>query len=153
MLQTGVSTVIAFRCETHGSAIATAGARLLIVGTASVPGEADEDGPVATVVIVVLLVQARGNLVVDLLVVLLSRSEDLGGGRRGPRIEIVATSTGGDGTGGVEESRRARVLGRLGRVEATAAATLLAERLSGTRREGVSGGGAQSRAGELAGCC
>lgn len=43
VLQTGVGTVVRLRSEAHGSTVATTSAGHLIVGTAGVPGETDED--------------------------------------------------------------------------------------------------------------
>lgn len=42
-LQTSIGTVIRLGGESHGSSVAATSASLLVVGTASVPGQSNED--------------------------------------------------------------------------------------------------------------
>lgn len=127
MLETSISTVVGLGSESHGGAVAATSASLLVIGARSVPGETDEDGAVATIIVVVLLLQTAGNLVVDLLVVGLGGLKGLD--RGGAGVEEVETSTTEDGsTSNVDQCRRAGLLRGLGRVETT---TALAESLAG----------------------
>lgn len=91
--------------ESHSGAVATTSTGLSIIGTAGVPSETEQDGTKAAIIIVVLLLQTSGNLVVNLLVVCLSRGEDLGGGGRGSTAggEPVASTTDGSETGYPEQ--------------------------------------------------
>ena len=136
--------------EPHGSTVAATSAGLLVIGTAGVPGKTEEDGTVASVIVLVVLLKAAGNDIVDLLVVLLGRLELLDRGARATLSEEVVTSaTGRRSTSDPDQGRGATGLASLGRV---IAATTLAEDLPGSSDEsGATGGGSERHTGELAG--
>lgn len=93
--QTGVGTVVALGSESHGSTVTATSLGLLVVGTAAVPCKADQDGAVAAIIIVG--VEALGDVVVDLLVIGLGGDKGLGRGR-GTRGEVPDTETTGGGS-------------------------------------------------------
>lgn len=93
MLQASVRAVVTLGGESHGSTVATTSAGLLVEGTTGVPGETQEDGAVAAIVVLVVLLEKLGDLVVHLLVVLLGGIEDLGRGNAALGVEVVTGST------------------------------------------------------------
>lgn len=142
--QTGVGTVSALGSKSHGGTVAATGLGLLVIGAAAVPCETHQHGAIAAIVIVLDL-QAAGNVVVDLLVVGLGGNEAAGRGR-GTRGEEPDTQTSGGGSETEVDNRVGLLLG-LRRVEAAA---LLAESLSRSSSEGA-GSGAGCHAGKLTG--
>lgn len=132
--------------EAHGGAVAASGTGGLVKGTASVPGKTKQDRAEAAIVIVVLLLETGGNVVVDLLEVLLGGVHDLGrsSGGRIAGSEVPASTTKGGST--EEEGNEVRgLLGSLGGVESVA---LLTERLTRSDGEGVASSGSARRARE-----
>lgn len=106
------------------------------------PCETHQDGAIAAIIIVLDL-QAAGNVVVDLLVVGLGGDEV---GRGGARGEVPDTQTSGGGSDTEVDNSVGLLLGLRG-VEAAA---LLAESLSRSSSEGA-GSGASCHAGKLTG--
>lgn len=98
MVETSIGAVGTLGGKSHGSAIAATGAGDLIVCAASVPGKADQDGAVAAIIVIFLLLETTGDLVVDLLVVLLGGVEDLGRGRATLGEQVVAGTSNNSGT-------------------------------------------------------
>lgn len=82
--------------KSHGGTVAATGLGLLVIGAAGVPCVTNQDGAVAAIVIVLDL-QAAGDVVVDLLVVGLGGNEAAGRGR-GTRGEVPDTETSGGGS-------------------------------------------------------
>lgn len=107
--QTSVGTVSALRGKSHSGTVAATGLGLLIVGTAAVPCETHQDGAIAAIIIVVDL-QAAGNVVVDLLVVGLGGDEAAGRGR-GTGSEVPDTKTSGGGSKTEVDNRVGLLLG------------------------------------------
>ena len=140
--KTGVGAVVALRSEAHGGTVAATSAGSLIEGTAGVPREAEEDRSEAAIVVVVLLLEARGDLVVNALEVLLGRVDNLGGGSRGGTVgRVVPVAEGTGGGGGATEKEALAVALEVDLLGGVGAATLLTEGLTGGGREGVADGG------------
>jgi hypothetical protein len=142
--QTSVGTVSALGSKSHSSAVAATGLGHLVVGAAAVPCETHQDRAVAAIIIILDL-QATGDIVVDLLVVGLG-GDEAAGSSRGTRSEVPDTKTSGGG-GKTKVYDRAGLLLGLRRVETAA---LLAESLSGGGSKGA-GGGAGCHTGKLTG--
>ena len=77
--EAGVGAVVGLGVEPHGCAVGAAGVGGFVVGAAAVPGEAEDDGAVGAIVVVVLFHQAGGDGVVDFLVVGLGWGERAAG--------------------------------------------------------------------------
>jgi len=75
-LQTSIGTVVTFWGKSHGSTIATTSSGCCIVGSACVPGQSHQDWTVASIIIVIFLLECLGNLVVNLLVIFGLGTED-----------------------------------------------------------------------------
>lgn len=125
-LQTSIRAMVRLGSESHGSAVAATSASLLVVGTASVPCQSNEDlkeqqlvqarsiqqpreGPyrsVAAIIVVILLNQKTSNLVINLLVVFLGRNERTGylGLHVTVAVEVVCSTTGNNTTETPEQS-------------------------------------------------
>lgn len=152
-VQSGVGTMIAFGGESHRGSIAATSAGLDIIGPRRVPPESEEHRPVASIIVVVVLDQARGNGVVYGLVIGLLGDEDafaagdlVGVGALVLAEAVVGACTGEEGDDAADQSRVAAGLGLAGVGEATAG--LLAE--GGLRDEG--GGPLQRRRNGAAQC-
>lgn len=152
-LQTSVGAVASLRCESHGSTIGSTSTSLLVIGTTCVPGQSEQDGTIAPIIILILVRELSSDLFVDLLVVLeLWGKETSGLGRRSREertvagaVEVVAA-----GTTSEDESSKTNVdsagggLSGRGRVCAT---RLLAEALSGGCECTVATGTLEGRSG------
>ena len=148
-VEAGVGAVGGLGREPHGSTVAATGLRLGVIGAAGVPGKAEEDGSIAAILVLVVLLDELGDGVVHLLVVLLGVLGVQDRGRAGLVEEVVARATDSSRAAEPEERGRAAGLGGLGGVEAAAA---LAEGLAGRGDEGAAlAAGAESSASELAG--
>lgn len=101
--------MIGLRSKAHGGAVAAARAGSLVIGAAGVPGETQEYGPEAAVVVVILLFEEAGDLVVDLLVVGPRGVHNLGRCRRGQAVvgvEPESETSGGGGGRQIQPGRR-----------------------------------------------
>ena len=151
--QAGVGAVVGLGGEAHGGTVAATSSGGLVKGARCVPGETQQDGTEAAIVVVVLLLEARGNLVVHLLVVGLGRVDNLGRGGGGAAVggqEVVTQTTGGGSSSQVQPGGRALLgLGLLRGIETTA---LGAESLAGSRRSSTGGDASELASGRHR-CC
>lgn len=152
-VQTGVGTVRSLGSESHGGAVATTRASLLVVGTARVPRKSNKDRAIAAIVVIGLLSQKSRNLVVDLLVVLLGGNEGAAG--LGGDVSAVEVEVGANTTGGSETNTPDQGVGRLARagLRGISPARRGTEGLgrqgkAGVASNGSEGGGGGGRAGK-----
>ncbi len=108
--QTRVCTVVTLWGKSHSSTVRSTSLGLLVVSSGAMPCQSKQNWSVGSIIIIILLLQSCGNIVVNLLVVLLLWDENSGSlirgaleeGAVGLIVDVCASTAGREGESGEE---------------------------------------------------